>query len=86
MYHPLTRKLRLGLEIKRRSPFRDTLIITLANDMDFYVPTGKAFAEGSYEIVTSPLISGGGETLVDAAVGLLKDLSVQRAGAQLGSH
>lgn len=76
----------LGLEIKRRSPFRDTLIITLANDMDFYVPTGKAFAEGSYEIVTSPLISGGGETLVDAAVGLLKDLSVQRAGAQLGSH
>jgi len=76
----------LGLEIKRRSPFRDTLIITLANDMDFYVPTRKAFAEGSYEIVTSPLIPGGGETLVDAAVATLEELSIKHTSTHLGSH
>ncbi len=63
-----------GMAIRRRSPFRNTLVISLANDVDFYIPTRKAFAEGSYEVCTSPIKPGGGEKLVDAAVKLLQEL------------
>jgi hypothetical protein len=64
----------LGMEIKRRSPFRQTLVLSLANDIDFYVPTRKAFAEGSYEVTTSSYQPGGGELLVDGAVNLLQEV------------
>jgi len=63
-----------GMAIKKRSPFRNTLVISLANDVDFYVPTRKAFAEGSYEVCTTPMKPGGGELLVDAAIRLLTEL------------
>ena len=64
----------LGMAIRKRSPFRTTLVVSLANDVDFYVPTRKAFAEGSYEVTTSPYKPGGGELLVEAAVKLLDSL------------
>lgn len=64
----------LGMALKERSPFKNTLIITLANDFDFYIPTRKAFAEGSYEIVTSSVQPGAGEALVDETLVLLSHL------------
>ena len=38
----------LGLAIKAASPFRTTIVISLANDLDFYIPTRRAFEEGHY--------------------------------------
>jgi neutral ceramidase len=67
----------LGLAIKKASPFRTTLVIELANDAIGYVPTRKAFGEGSYEVVNSRVRSGTGEMLVDAAVRTLKELAAQ---------
>jgi hypothetical protein len=64
----------LGLAIKQQSPFKTTLVVELANDSVAYVPTSKAFAEGSYEVVNSRLAPGSGERLVEAAVKLLKEL------------
>ncbi len=64
----------LGLEIKRRSPFKHTLVIELSGDAPGYVPTRKAFAEGSYETVNSRISPGGGERIVEVAVELLSDL------------
>jgi neutral ceramidase len=64
----------LGLEIKRKSPFKTTLVVELANDCPHYVPTRKAFAEGSYETVNSIIEVGGGEKLVERAVSLLDEL------------
>jgi hypothetical protein len=64
----------LGLAIKSASPFKTTLVVELANDDPAYIPTRKAFAEGSYEIVNSRVQPGGGERLVQAAVDLLKGL------------
>jgi hypothetical protein len=64
----------LGLEIKKASPFSTTLVVELCNDAPGYVPTKKAFAEGSYETLNSRVKPGGGEMLVKAAVGLLTDL------------
>jgi hypothetical protein len=64
----------LGLAIKAASPFKTTLVIELTNDCPAYIPTKKAFAEGSYEIVNSRVESGGGEKMVEAAILLLKEL------------
>jgi hypothetical protein len=64
----------IGLAIKAASPFRTTIVISLANDLDFYVPTRRAFEEGNYEPTTCPLEPGCGERLVAAAVGLLGEL------------
>lgn len=63
-----------GLAIKKASPFKTTLVVELANACPSYVPTRKAVAEGSYEVVNSRLAPGGGEALVEAALGLLKRL------------
>jgi neutral ceramidase len=65
----------LGLAIKRASPFRHTLVVELANDNPAYIPTEKAFKEGSYETVNSRIAPGGGERLAEAAIQLLKDLA-----------
>jgi hypothetical protein len=67
----------LGLAIKRSSPFRTTLVIELANDSIRYVPTERAFGEGSYETVNSLLKPGGGEMMVEAATRLLRELAEQ---------
>lgn len=64
----------LGMAIKAASPFRTTIVISLANDLDFYIPTRRAFEEGHYEPTTCPLEPGCGERLVAAAVELLNEL------------
>jgi len=65
----------LGLTIKRRSPFKHTLVIELSNDNPAYIPTEKAFKEGSYETVNSRIAPGGGERLVETAIHLLNDIA-----------
>ncbi len=65
----------LGLELKRRSPFPHTIVMELANGAPAYIPTRKAFREGSYEIVNSRIAPGEGERMIDEAVGLLKQLA-----------
>jgi hypothetical protein len=64
----------LGLTIKAKSPFKTTLVIELANESVAYIPTKQAFSEGSYEVTNSRVERGTGEKLVEAAVGLLKEL------------
>jgi hypothetical protein len=64
----------LGLAIKKASPFRTTLVIELCNDAPEYIPTKKAFAEGSYETVNSWIAPGGGEMLAEAAIRALNAL------------
>ncbi len=68
----------LGLAIKRQSPFAVTLVVELANDAPDYVPTEKAFREGSYETVNSRIKPGGGEAMAAAAVQLLAQLKPGR--------
>jgi neutral ceramidase len=50
----------LGLAIKEQSPFPNTFVIELCNDSIGYVPTEKAFAEGSYEVMNSRIVPGTG--------------------------
>ncbi len=70
----------LGQAIKRASPFGTTLVVELCNDSVAYVPTRKAFAEGSYETVNSIIEPGGGEAIAEGAVRLLRELHGERHG------
>ena len=64
-----------GLAIKKASPFAKTFVIELANDNPAYIPTRKAFVEGSYEVVNSRVATGGGEMMVEGAIRILKELA-----------
>ncbi|MBA3481979.1 MAG: neutral/alkaline non-lysosomal ceramidase N-terminal domain-containing protein [Pirellulales bacterium] len=64
----------LGLAIKAASPFKTTLVVELTNDSLGYIPTKKAFAEGSYETVNSRIQPGAGEAMVETAIRLLNEL------------
>lgn len=64
----------LGLAIKKSSPFKTTLVFELANQCPAYIPTEKAFAEGSYETVNSRIQPGGGEKMAAEAIKLLEQL------------
>jgi neutral ceramidase len=67
----------LGMAIKKQSPFPNTFVVELCNDSIGYVPTEKAFREGSYEVVNSRVQPGTGERLVETAVRLLKELQTE---------
>ncbi len=62
----------LGLAIKKRSPFRYTLIAELANGSIGYIPDRRSYAEGNYEPVSARCAPGSGERLVETAVHLLE--------------
>ena len=64
----------LGLAIKKASPFKQTMVIEICNDRPSYVPTLKAFGEGSYEVTNARVKAGAGEMLVAAAEKLLREL------------
>ena len=65
----------LGLAIKQANPFATTLVIELCECAPGYIPTEKAFAEGSYETVNSRIAPGGGERMTQTAIRLLKGLA-----------
>jgi neutral ceramidase len=71
----------LGLAIKKRSPFRQTMIAELANGSIGYIPDRRAYAEGNYEPVSARCAAGSGEMLVETATRLLKELHSDSAGA-----
>jgi hypothetical protein len=64
----------LGLDIKRKSPFPHTVVVELANDNIGYVPRQEDYENGGYEVVNSRLAPGGGEQIVETAIGLLNRL------------
>ncbi len=68
----------LGLELKKKSPFANTMVIELANADIRYVPTLDAFAQGDYEAINSRLAPGSGEKLVDAALQMLNDMKSEK--------
>jgi hypothetical protein len=67
----------LGMEIRRRSPFRNTYVVGLANDTLGYIGDRDSYELGGYQLwagghsVSEP---GTGETLVEEALGMLREL------------
>ena len=65
----------LGLQLKHDSPFAHTIVMELADGAPAYIPTSKAFREGSYETVNSRIAPGEGERLIGTALRLLRELA-----------
>ena len=59
-----------GMEIKKQSPARHTIVIELANDALGYFPTREAFEHGGYEPTTGTTLyeKGAGEQLTASAL------------------
>lgn len=73
----------LGLAIKQASPYRNTIVIELANsDESGYIPTRIAYQGGGYEVINSVFQPGGGEKLVDAAIELLREMKSANKSSQ----
>jgi hypothetical protein len=64
----------LGLDIQKASPFRHTVVVSLANGSLGYFPNRKAWGEGNYEVVTARCAESSGERLAEAALRLLREL------------
>ena len=67
----------LGLAIRRRSPFRHTFVVGLANDELGYIPDDEGYDLGGYQVWTglhSLLPRGTGERMVDQAVEMLETM------------
>ncbi|MDP3684641.1 MAG: hypothetical protein Q8S01_11995, partial [Ignavibacteria bacterium] len=57
-----------GLQVKKLSPYKNTMIIGLANSYSGYIPKEEAFSQGGYEVRTawsSQLAFNAGDILVD---------------------
>lgn len=65
----------LGLDLKKRSPFKHTMIAELANGSIGYIPDSRAYPQGNYEVVSARCAQGSGELLVEAALKLLQEIA-----------
>ena len=65
----------IGKAVKTASPFRSTFVFTHCNGVAGYVPTRASYAEGGYEVQTSPFAPGADEQLIEAALQALRELS-----------
>ncbi len=72
----------LGLDIKKRSPFKYTYVAELANDWIGYLPDREGHSLGGYQTwmgLHSSAEVGTGERVADLAVSLLQDLAKEAA-------
>ncbi len=64
----------LGSAVIAGSPFRQTVVVSLANGSVGYVPDRVAYPQGNYEVVSARVAAGSGELLVDEALRQLRAL------------
>ncbi|MDI3542545.1 MAG: hypothetical protein PWP57_148 [Candidatus Atribacteria bacterium] len=64
----------IGIDIKKMSPFENTIVITMANDYFGYLPTREAFLEGGYEAVASPFDENAAGIIEQAIEKAFKDV------------
>ena len=61
---------KLGMDIKKRSTAKHTMVIELANDSIGYLPTKVSFAQGGYESTagSTRYENGSSERLVESVI------------------
>ena len=64
----------LGLYIKQRSPYPNTMVLELTNGSVDYIPDRKAFVEGNYEPISARCAPGSGEILVERVLEILNEM------------
>lgn len=68
----------IGKAIKTASPFPQTFILTHCNGAAGYVPTKESYADGGYEIKTTPYEPGVGEQLTEEVLEMLRQLRAEK--------
>ena len=71
----------LGVELKERSPFKHTYVVSLANDWMGYLPDREAHTLGGYQTwmgLHSYAEEGTGERMVDECIRMLQQLAKQQ--------
>ncbi|KPK82657.1 MAG: hypothetical protein AMS27_14400 [Bacteroides sp. SM23_62_1] len=63
----------IGLEIKKKSPYKNTTIITHCNGSSGYICTDKAFPEGGYEVKVSRLMPGAEKPLTAEVLKMIRE-------------
>ena len=72
----------LGVDLKERSPFKHTYIVSLVNDWMGYLPDREAHTLGGYQTwmgLHSYAEEGTGERIVNECIRMLQQLAAQRA-------
>jgi hypothetical protein len=64
----------IGLKIKEKSPFKQTVFVGYANGYVGHIPTSEAIKEGGFEVVTSRFNTEAENLIENAAAGLLKSV------------
>lgn len=72
----------LGIRVKERSPFRCTIIATLANGTMGYIPTQDAFGGGKYEVEIAENHGISPDTLTRLEDEILRQLTELREGGE----
>jgi hypothetical protein len=70
----------IGKAIKLGSPFPVTIVASLANGSFGYIPDRRAYPQGQYEVINTPVAAGGGEMLAASAVRQLIELHARAKG------
>nr|WSY49464.1 hypothetical protein OG999_04400 [Streptomyces sp. NBC_00886] len=65
---------RTGMEIKRRSPFRNTVVMTMVNGAAEYLPNERSYDRIIYEAMASRYAQGSAELVTSKVLALLADL------------
>jgi neutral ceramidase len=68
---PLEMFCEIAIGVRQQSPFRNTFFFGYANGWLGYLPTKKGFAEGGYEVNTSPFTDRAEEDLTETVLALL---------------
>jgi hypothetical protein len=64
----------IGKAIKSASPFPHTLVFTHCNGSAGYLPVEGCYAEGGYEIQTSPFAPAAANAVIEETVRLLREM------------
>lgn len=65
---------RTGMEIKRRSPFPNTIVMTMVNGAAKYLPDARSYDRITYEAMASRYARGSAELVTSQVLALLADL------------
>ena len=63
----------IGSDIKKQSPYTNTVVITHCNGSSGYICTDKAFTEGGYEIMVTRLMPGAEKPMTNEILQMIHD-------------
>jgi hypothetical protein len=64
----------IGVEVKRRSPYKHTMVVTHCNGSSGYLVTDKAYAEGGYEVRATRAKAGAEKAIVETLEAMINEL------------